>query len=109
MFRLCHLAQPKQVFSFNKKAGVNISFSHIFREKAPLDSKSDQAQLVIYEYDKDYKPYSELEVVKSEAILEKANDSIQLYYSLAEYYKSVSEENNLYKKYSEELDAYGLP
>lgn len=100
------------------EAGVNISFSHIFRERAPLDSviqvmgrlnreaEKDQAQLVVYEYDQDYKPYSELEQDESKAILKRAKDSIQLYYSLADYYKSVSEKNNLYKEYSQELDSY---
>ena len=54
------------------EAGVDLSFSHIFREKAPLDSiiqvmgrlnreaEDDRSKRIVYEYDNEYRPYSKL-------------------------------------------------
>jgi CRISPR/Cas system-associated endonuclease/helicase Cas3 len=93
------------------EAGVDISFKHIFREKAPLDSiiqvmgilnreaENDQARLVVYEYDKEYRLYSQLELNESEAVLKLVKDSTDLYLSLDQYYESISEINYLYKKH----------
>ena len=98
------------------EAGVDISFSHIFREKAPLDSiiqvmgrlnreaETDEARLIVFEYDNEFRPYSQLELSESEKILREAKDSTQLYSSLGQYYKSISEKNETYKKYSSELE-----
>jgi CRISPR/Cas system-associated endonuclease/helicase Cas3 len=100
------------------EAGVDISFSHIFREKAPLDSmiqvmgrlnreaETDEARLTVFEYDNEFRPYSQLELFESEKILREARDSIQLYSSLSQYYKSVSEKNETYRRYSNELEYY---
>ncbi|MGC2427010.1 MAG: hypothetical protein WA421_08245, partial [Nitrososphaeraceae archaeon] len=100
------------------EAGVDISFSHVYREKAPLDSiiqvmgrlnresEQDQARLTVFAYDNKYKPYSELELNESEKILREAKDSTQLYSSLAQYYKSISEKNESYKEYSRELERH---
>jgi CRISPR-associated endonuclease/helicase Cas3 len=100
------------------EAGVDISFSHVYREKAPLDSiiqvmgrlnresEQDQARLTVFVYDNKYKPYSELELNESEKILREAKDSTQLYSSLAQYYKSISEKNESYKEYSRELERH---
>jgi CRISPR-associated helicase Cas3/CRISPR-associated endonuclease Cas3-HD len=97
------------------EAGVDLSFSQVFREKAPLDSiiqvmgrlnreaEDDQAKLIVYEYDGKYQPYSELELNESEKILKWAKDSTELYSSLPQYYKSISEKNNLYKDHSKQL------
>ena len=99
------------------EAGVDISFSHIFREKAPLDSiiqvmgrlnreaEDDKSKLIVYEYDDEYRPYSKLELNESEEILKTAKDSTELYSSLAQYYKSISEKNNLYKDHSKQLSS----
>ena len=98
------------------EAGVDLSFSQVFREKAPLDSiiqvmgrlnreaEDDQANLVVYDYDKNHKPYSQLEFKESEERLGLIKNSIDLYSSLPEYYQSISEKNNLYKEYTEELN-----
>jgi CRISPR-associated endonuclease/helicase Cas3 len=98
------------------EAGVDLSFSHIFREKAPLDSiiqvmgrlnreaEDYQSKLIVYEYDNEYRPYSKLELNESEDILKTAKDSTELYSSLPQYYKSISEKNNLYKDHSKQLD-----
>ncbi|MGA7367834.1 MAG: hypothetical protein WBX01_01805 [Nitrososphaeraceae archaeon] len=67
---------------------MDISFSHIFREKAPLDSmiqvmgrlnreaETDEARLTVFEYDNEFRPYSQLELFESEKILREARDSI---------------------------------
>jgi CRISPR/Cas system-associated endonuclease/helicase Cas3 len=99
------------------EAGVDISFSQIFREKAPLDSiiqvmgrlnreaEDDKATLVVFEYpDKNHKPYSQLELEESEERLGQIRNSIDLYSLLPDYYQSISEKNNLYKEYTKELD-----
>lgn len=98
------------------EAGVDISFSYIFREKAPLDSiiqvmgrlnreaENDRASLVVYEYDKEHRPYSQLELDESEERLKVVKDSIDLYSLLDKYYESISEKNELYKNQSKELD-----
>jgi CRISPR-associated endonuclease/helicase Cas3 len=100
------------------EAGVDISFSHVFREKAPLDSiiqvmgrlnreaENDNARLVVYEYDTEHRPDSYLELKESEQILKTVKDSPELYLSLARYYESVSERNEKYKKYTKELDTH---
>ena len=96
--------------------GVDLSFSQIFREKAPLDSiiqvmgrlnreaEDDQATLVVYEYDDNHKPnhkpYSQLELYESEKRLGLVKNSIDLYSLLPEYCQSISEKNNLYKEYT---------
>ncbi len=99
------------------EAGVDISFSQVYREKAPLDGiiqvmgrlnrkvETRDARLTVFEYDNggdDFRPYSQLEMRESEEILREVKDSIQLYSSLAEYYKSISEKNET-KNYSSEL------
>ena len=93
-----------------------MSFSQIFREKAPLDSiiqvmgrlnreaENDRASLIVYDYDKEHRPYSQLELNESEKRLKVVKDSIDLYSLLDEYYESISEKNQLYKNYSKELD-----
>jgi CRISPR-associated endonuclease/helicase Cas3 len=98
------------------EAGVDLSFSQIFREKAPLDSiiqvmgrlnreaENDQASLVIYNYDTEHRPYSQLELNESEKRLMAVKNSIDLYSVLDEYYESISGKNQLYQKYANKLD-----
>ncbi len=100
------------------EAGIDISFSQIFREMAPLDSviqvmgrlnreaEDKKANLVVYEYDTEHRPYSKLELNESEKILRIVKDSTELYSWLSQYYQSISEKNNLYKKYTNELNEY---
>ena len=102
------------------EAGVDISFTEIFRETAPLDSivqvmgrlnregENDKAKLIVYEYDNDYLPYSQLEFNESARVLKEVKDSVGLYSSLPKYYESISEKNNLYKKHAAELNNYML-
>jgi CRISPR-associated helicase Cas3/CRISPR-associated endonuclease Cas3-HD len=100
------------------EAGVDISFSHIFRENAPLDSivqvmgrlnreaENDQAELVVFKYNDEPRPYNQLELNLSEEILKVVRSSIDLYSRLDGYYRSVWERNMIAKTHSEELDYY---
>ena len=100
------------------EVGVDISFSQIFREKAPIDNiiqvmgrlnreaENNDPRLVIYDYDDEYKPYSKFELMESEKILKTVKDSVELYSKLEQYYESVSEKNNLYKEHAKELQEY---
>lgn len=100
------------------EAGVDLSFTEVYREAAPLDSiiqvlgrlnregENDEAKLTVYEYDNDYKPYSQLEYNESVEILKAVNNSVELYNFLPKYYESISEKNNLHKKHAAELNDY---
>ena len=68
------------------------------------EAENDRASLIVYDYDKEHRPYSQLELNESEKRLKVVKDSIDLYSLLDEYYESISEKNQLYKNYSKELD-----
>ncbi len=87
------------------EAGINISFSHIFREAAPLDSivqvmgrlnrdmEYSDALLTIYQQVDDPLPYNEIEYNESVSILKKIQNSKELYNELGAYYKKITERN----------------
>lgn len=98
------------------EAGVDIDFSHVFREQAPLDNliqvmgrlnregKNPEAKLVIYPTDGSPIPYSPLEFqVTQEKILDIAN-SVQIYDILDKYYSEISERNTSNSEAAEELE-----
>ncbi|MFY9300239.1 MAG: CRISPR-associated helicase Cas3' [Candidatus Nitrosotenuis sp.] len=98
------------------EAGVDISFSHVYRETAPLDSIvqvmgrlnregiEPDARLVVYESDGSYRPYSELEFIESQEQIKKISDSRDLYAILPKYYEKISVANRTYAKKLEELE-----
>ena len=97
------------------EAGVDISFSQIFREAAPLDNivqvmgrlnREDtykDSLLTVFQYGQDWKPYSRLEYEESIPILKKISSSIELYEILPQYYRTVREQNELNRSKSSEL------
>jgi len=97
------------------EAGVDISFSKIFRECAPLDSivqvmgrlnrenEYKDASLSIFQNDSDWKPYSELEYNESLKILKQIKNSIELYEKLKDYYLTISVKNQKNKELADKL------
>jgi len=99
------------------EAGVDISFSKIYREMAPLDNiiqtmgrlnreleKTEPELVVFTENPGDHLPYSELEFKESLKILKKVENSEQLYEQLPSYYQSISEKNERIKKFNEDIE-----
>ncbi|MDR0373616.1 MAG: CRISPR-associated helicase Cas3' [Nitrososphaerota archaeon] len=98
------------------EAGVDVSFSRMYREIAPLDNivqamgrlnregeRSDPV-LTVFRVDDNHMPYSQLEVEESKLLIPKLNSSIDLYTALPDYYKKVSAENLRNKNLAKELD-----
>lgn len=87
------------------EAGVDLSFSRIYREMAPLDNivqamgrlnrhgEANDALMVVYENDGDNTPYSKLEFEVSARIMREVGDSVELDRRLNDYYKEVSKKN----------------
>ncbi|MCW3996322.1 MAG: CRISPR-associated helicase Cas3' [Candidatus Bathyarchaeota archaeon] len=98
------------------EAGVDVSFSRMYRELAPLDNivqamgrlnregeRSDPV-LTVFRVDGDHLPYSKLEVDESAGLIPQIHSSIELYAALQDYYKKVSAENLRNKNLAKELD-----
>ena len=98
------------------EAGVDVSFSRMYREMAPLDnivqamgrlnreSEGSNPILTVFQVDNDPMPYSELEVEESKRLIPQLHSSIDLYRALAGYYQKVSSENLRNKNLAKELD-----
>jgi len=99
------------------EAGVDVSFSKLYREVAPLDSVvqamgrlnrelelRETPTMVVFTLDEDWLPYSELEFVESSKILTEVKDSHQLYKSLPEYYRTIDEKNARNRRLAGELE-----
>ena len=97
------------------EAGVDISFSKIYREMAPLDNiiqmlgrlnrenDQDDSLLVIFETDGQHRPYSKLEYQTSKRYLENVTDSKALYDKLPIYYEEIYNNNLVSRDQSEFL------
>jgi CRISPR-associated endonuclease/helicase Cas3 len=101
------------------EAGVDISFSHIYREAAPLDSiiqvmgrlnreieYTDDSQLAIFQEEDNHRPYSDLEYKESLPILKKVKTSGELYDELGDYYQTVFTKNAKNEKMGDKLNSY---
>ena len=100
------------------EAGVDISFSHVFREEAPLDNiiqvmgrlnregENDNAHLTIYRTDGDPTPYSDLEFKITQEKIKNKNNSIEIYNILHEYYSEISAKNKRNIQETEELERH---
>ena len=96
------------------EAGVDVSFTNIWRQMAPLDNiiqvlgrldrenENHDSTLFIFE-GQTHTPYSSLEYKISKKFIENVNDSVCLYEKLDEYYKEISEKNQTQKNESENL------
>jgi CRISPR-associated endonuclease/helicase Cas3 len=100
------------------EAGVDISFSNIFREVAPLDNivqvmgrlnregTDSNAKLVIYQTDNDPIPYSPLEFAESWSRIHNIHSSKDLYDILEQYYSEISARNSRNIDNTVELENY---
>ena len=98
------------------EAGVDVSFSRMYREMAPLDNivqamgrlnregERKDPVLTVFLEDGHYLPYSQLEVEESKKLIPHLHSSIDLYEALPGYYKKVSAENLRNKNLAKELD-----
>jgi len=99
------------------EAGVDVSFSKLYREVGPLDSivqamgrlnreaeLSDPAIMTVFRLDSDWRPYSELEFSESLCILREVDTSQELYERLPEYYGRIDEKNQKNRRLAQELE-----
>lgn len=100
------------------EAGVDISFSNIYREAAPLDNiiqvmgrlnregLDPNAKLVVYPTDGSEIPYSKLEFDESWNRLQNIHNSKDLYDILEQYYDEISAKNKRNITKTAELETY---
>jgi len=100
------------------EAGVDINFSHVFREEAPLDNiiqvmgrlnregDDKNACLVIYPTEGDPSPYSPLEYKVTQERIRGVKSSIELYGILDSYYCEISEKNRKNTNLAGELERH---
>ena len=98
------------------EAGVDVSFSRMYREMAPLDNvvqamgrlsregECSDPVLTVFRVDDNYKPYSQLELEEAKMLIPKLTSSKDLYAILPAYYAKVSAENVRNKNLVKELD-----
>lgn len=98
------------------EAGIDISFSDIYREAAPIDSiiqvmgrlnremEYNNSLLTIFQEDKTFLPYSDVEYNESLPILKQIQNSEDLYEKLKVYYKKIYENNQRDKNRNHFLD-----
>ncbi len=99
------------------EAGVDIDFSHVFREMAPLDNiiqvmgrlnrqgNNPNATLVVYSTEgNSHVPYSQLEFQESEKRVCGMVNSVQIYDALKEYYEEISKRNQININNSSKLE-----
>jgi len=97
------------------EAGVDISFSHVYREQAPLDSIiqvmgrlnregiNPDARLVVYPTDGIPIPYSPLEFEVTQRMIRNVTNSVEVYGILDQYYAEISTKNRNNTEAAEKL------
>jgi CRISPR-associated endonuclease/helicase Cas3 len=99
------------------EAGVDVSFTKMYRELAPLDNivqamgrlnregETSTPVLSVFNIDGDYRPYSELEVAVSKRLIPELHSSTDIYAKLPDYYKEVSSRNKSNSKLANDLES----
>jgi len=97
------------------EAGVDISFSHVYREQAPLDSIiqvmgrlnregiNPDARLVVYPTDGIPIPYCSLEFEVTQRMIRNVTNSVEVYGILDQYYAEISTKNRNNTEAAEKL------
>ena len=97
------------------EAGVDISFSHVYREQAPLDNIiqvmgrlnregiNPDARLVVYPTDGIPIPYSPLEFEVTQRMIRNVTNSVEVYGILEKYYAEISTKNRTNAEAAEKL------
>jgi len=87
------------------EAGVDVSFSNVYREISPLDNViqvmgrlnregiDPDAEITVFETDGTKMPYLELDMNESRSRIQKITSSDELYKVLPEYYEAISTKN----------------
>ena len=101
------------------EAGVDVSFTNIWRQMAPLDNivqvlgrldrenkDRDSTLYVFHGQNQNHIPYSSLEYTVSEQYLKNIKDSVQLYEVLPRYYEEISKNNQTQEDDSKNLHHY---
>ena len=101
------------------EAGVDVSFSSIWRQIAPLDnivqalgrldreSKDKTSKAYIFDINTTHhKPYSSLEFQETKKIIRNTHNTVQLYHALDDYYKSITQKNMTRKEEAKKLSNY---
>ena len=98
------------------EAGVDVSFSNVYREICPLDNviqvmgrlnregTEPNSEIVIFENDEMTAPYLELDVNESKTHIVRAHTSQDLYEILPHYYEQISARNKRNQKAVQNLD-----
>ena len=113
-----HGSGPATVISTQvMEAGVDVSFTKMYREMAPLDNivqamgrlnregETSTPVLSVFNIDGDYRPYSELEVAVSKRLIPELHSSTDIYAKLPDYYKEVSSRNKSNSKLANDLES----
>lgn len=99
------------------EAGIDVSFSEVYREVAPLDNivqvmgrlnrnaEATTAELVVYQskIPHDYQPYSEIEWDESFKKIQQIHNSAELYNQLDDYYTTINQRNQTNQDLTQEL------
>ncbi len=100
------------------EAGVDISFSDVFRECAPLDNiiqvmgrlnregDNPDSKITVFQTDGNHIPYSKLEFDQTQKVIQNITNSVHVYDILEQYYSDISKQNKRNIADTETLEHY---